>query len=38
MDSTLYGDYDDLKSPSASIVLGQAPKVGTRTFDLLTRA
>lgn len=38
MDSALYGDYDDLTSPSANIVLGQAPKVGTRTFDLLTTA
>jgi len=32
-DSALYGEYDKLKSPSARIVLGKPPRVGTGIFD-----
>ncbi|KAH9816115.1 hypothetical protein DFH28DRAFT_1025843 [Melampsora americana] len=34
-DATIFGDFDDLMSPSASIVMGQAPRCGTNSFDLL---
>ncbi|KAI8446938.1 hypothetical protein BY996DRAFT_4594345 [Phakopsora pachyrhizi] len=34
-DASIFGDFDDLKSPSASIILGQAPRSGTNCFDLL---
>jgi len=36
-DATLDGDNDDLRSPSARIVLGRLSKVGTGSFDVLTR-
>ncbi|OLL24757.1 DNA-directed RNA polymerase I subunit rpa1 [Neolecta irregularis DAH-3] len=34
--ATLYGDYDSLDNPSASLVLGKVVKVGTGSFDVLT--
>ncbi|KAG0150353.1 hypothetical protein CROQUDRAFT_58307 [Cronartium quercuum f. sp. fusiforme G11] len=34
-DATIFGDFDDLMSPSASIVMGQAPRYGTNSFNLL---
>lgn len=33
-DATLYGDFDDVNSPSASIVLGQTPRSGTGVFSV----
>ena len=33
--ATLFGDYDELKSPSASIVMGQLVKSGTGSFSIL---
>lgn len=36
-DATIFGDFDDLMSPSASIVMGQAPRCGTNSFDLLVQ-
>lgn len=33
-DATLYGDFDDLSTPSGSIVLGLPNKTGTGIFDL----
>lgn len=35
-DAALFGDFDDLGSPSANIVLGKTPNSGTGTvFDVL---
>ena len=34
-DATLEGDYDDLTSPSASIVMGKISGVGTGAFDVM---
>lgn len=33
-EAALYGDFDDLGSPSSNIVLGKVPKSGTGVFDL----
>jgi DNA-directed RNA polymerase I subunit RPA1 len=33
-DATLHGDFDDLRSPSANIVIGAPSKSGTGVFDL----
>ncbi|KAK4705314.1 DNA-directed RNA polymerase I subunit RPA1, partial [Phenoliferia sp. Uapishka_3] len=33
-EAALYGDFDDLGSPSSNIVLGKIPKSGTGVFDL----
>ena len=35
-DAVLDGDWDDLKGPSARIVMGKVGKVGTGVFDVLT--
>ena len=35
-DATLHGDFDDLRSPSANIVIGAPSKSGTGVFDLRT--
>ncbi|KAJ7639015.1 hypothetical protein FB45DRAFT_827720 [Roridomyces roridus] len=34
-DATLYGDYDDLTSPSGNIVLGRPNLTGTGVFDVV---
>ncbi|KAF8306029.1 beta and beta-prime subunits of DNA dependent RNA-polymerase [Clavulina sp. PMI_390] len=34
-DATLYGDFDDLSSPSGSIVVGRPARMGTGSFDVL---
>lgn len=34
-DAVLEGDWDDLKSPSARIVVGRAGRMGTGAFDVL---
>lgn len=34
-EAALFGDFDDLGTPSARIVLGQAPRSGTGAFDVL---
>ncbi|MBW0491771.1 hypothetical protein O181_031486 [Austropuccinia psidii MF-1] len=34
-EAAIFGDFDDLLTPSSSIVLGQPPKIGTNSFDLL---
>ncbi|KAL5527693.1 hypothetical protein ACEPAG_6494 [Sanghuangporus baumii] len=34
-DATLHGDFDDLKTPSGSIVLGRPNSSGTGSFDVL---
>jgi len=34
-DATLYGDFDDLTTPSASIVIGQPNATGTGAFDVI---
>lgn len=36
-DATIFGDFDNLLNPSASIVLGQPPMSGTNSFDLLVK-
>ncbi|OAV98230.1 hypothetical protein PTTG_00291 [Puccinia triticina 1-1 BBBD Race 1] len=36
-DATIFGDFDNLLNPSASIVLGQAPMTGTNSFDVLVK-
>ncbi|OBT40626.1 hypothetical protein VE00_08369 [Pseudogymnoascus sp. WSF 3629] len=36
-DAVMDGDWDDLRSPSARIVIGRTSKVGTGAFDVLTR-
>ncbi|TFK71780.1 beta and beta-prime subunits of DNA dependent RNA-polymerase [Pluteus cervinus] len=33
-DATLYGDFDDLSTPSGNIVLGRPNKTGTGVFDV----
>ncbi|KAL6046323.1 DNA-directed RNA polymerase subunit [Balamuthia mandrillaris] len=33
--AAMFGDHDDLSSPSASIVLGEVPKCGTGCFGLM---
>ncbi|RDW85717.1 DNA-directed RNA polymerase subunit [Coleophoma crateriformis] len=37
-DAVLDGDWDDLSSPSSRIVIGRTAKVGTGSFDVMTRA
>lgn len=34
-DAVLDGDWDDLKNPSARIVMGKVGRVGTGAFDVL---
>ncbi|TRM68131.1 hypothetical protein BD626DRAFT_555014 [Schizophyllum amplum] len=34
-DATLYGDYDDLSSPSGNVVLGKPNLTGTGVFDVV---
>jgi DNA-directed RNA polymerase I subunit RPA1 len=34
-DATLYGDYDDLTTPSGNIVLGRPSLSGTGVFDVV---
>jgi DNA-directed RNA polymerase I subunit RPA1 len=34
-DATLYGDFDDLTTPSGSIVLGRPNLTGTGAFDVV---
>jgi DNA-directed RNA polymerase I subunit RPA1 len=34
-DATLYGDYDDLTTPSGNIVLGRPTLSGTGVFDVV---
>lgn len=36
-DAVMDGDWDDLKSPSARIVIGRTGKVGTGAFDVFTK-
>ncbi|POW13373.1 hypothetical protein PSTT_03820 [Puccinia striiformis] len=36
-DATIFGDFDNLLNPSASIVLGQPPLTGTNSFDVLLK-
>lgn len=36
-DAVLDGDWDDLRSPSSRIVMGRVSKVGTGSFDVLTK-
>lgn len=36
-DAVMDGDWDDLRSPSARIVIGRTSKVGTGAFDVLTK-
>ncbi|KFY46066.1 hypothetical protein V494_00630 [Pseudogymnoascus sp. VKM F-4513 (FW-928)] len=36
-DAVMDGDWDDLSSPSARIVIGRTGKVGTGAFDVLTK-
>jgi DNA-directed RNA polymerase I subunit RPA1 len=36
-DAVMDGDWDDLRSPSSRIVIGRTSKVGTGSFDVLTR-
>ncbi|KAA1095846.1 hypothetical protein PGTUg99_033719 [Puccinia graminis f. sp. tritici] len=36
-DATIFGDFDNLLNPSASIVLGQPPMTGTNSFDVLVK-
>lgn len=36
-DAVMDGDWDDLRSPSARIVIGRTSKVGTGAFDVLTQ-
>jgi DNA-directed RNA polymerase I subunit RPA1 len=33
-DATLYGDYDDLSTPSGNIVVGRPNATGTGVFDV----
>ena len=35
-DATLYGDFDNLSSPSGNIVVGRPSTTGTGAFDVLT--
>lgn len=34
-DATLYGDFDDLTSPSGNIVIGRPSITGTGVFDVV---
>jgi len=34
-DATLYGDYDNLTTPSGNIVIGRPAMTGTGTFDIV---
>ncbi|EJU02622.1 subunit of DNA dependent RNA-polymerase [Dacryopinax primogenitus] len=34
-DATLYGDFDDLSSPSGTIVIGKPSNIGTGGFDIV---
>ncbi|KZO96375.1 beta and beta-prime subunits of DNA dependent RNA-polymerase [Calocera viscosa TUFC12733] len=34
-DATLYGDFDDLTSPSGTIVIGKPSNIGTGIFDIV---
>ena len=34
-DSTLYGDFDDLKTPSSNVVVGRPSLFGTGAFDVV---
>ncbi|KZT62602.1 beta and beta-prime subunits of DNA dependent RNA-polymerase [Calocera cornea HHB12733] len=34
-DATLYGDFDDLTSPSGTIVIGKPSQIGTGGFDIV---
>lgn len=34
-DAVLEGDWDDLKGPSARIVVGRVGRIGTGSFDVL---
>ena len=34
-DATLYGDYDDLSSPSGNVVMGKPNRIGTGVFDVV---
>ena len=36
-DAVMDGDWDDLRSPSSRIVIGRTSKVGTGSFDVLTK-
>lgn len=36
-DATIFGDFDNLLNPSASIVMGQPPMCGTNSFDILVK-
>ena len=36
-DATLYGDFDNLTTPSGNIVLGRPTQSGTGIFDLVTQ-
>lgn len=36
-DAVMDGDWDDLRSPSSRIVIGRTGKVGTGSFDVLTK-
>ncbi|KAI0033330.1 hypothetical protein K488DRAFT_47922 [Vararia minispora EC-137] len=35
-DATLYGDFDDLTTPSANVVIGRPSQSGTGAFDVVT--
>ncbi|KAI0065920.1 beta and beta-prime subunits of DNA dependent RNA-polymerase [Artomyces pyxidatus] len=35
-DATLYGDYDDLRTPSSNLVVGRPSLSGTGVFDVVT--
>ncbi|KAJ2390406.1 60S acidic ribosomal protein P1 [Coemansia sp. RSA 2559] len=35
-EAAVYGDFDDLRNPSARIVMGQPVQSGTGAFDVLT--
>ena len=34
-DATLFGDFDDLRTPSGCIVLGRPNRTGTGAFDVV---
>ncbi|KAF8272487.1 RNA polymerase I largest subunit [Lactarius quietus] len=36
-DATLYGDFDDLQTPSSNLVIGRPSLSGTGVFDVVTR-
>ncbi|KAG2154984.1 uncharacterized protein EDB93DRAFT_1130600 [Suillus bovinus] len=37
-DATLYGDFDDLSTPSGNLVMGRPNQTGTGVFDVVTLA